>query len=207
MKLKLLFLSILGLSFCLAMSPEAGLEVKKLPVESRNSLLELYRSPYFNKLNYANLIKLLKMNFTKDELNEKLQQIYQRKFDLFVERLAKMLLDAGANINAVNASNFTPLMNAVVNGNYDFAKFLIKNGANVNANNGIQSALTLLIRVPGEHVEKLLNLLLDNGADLTMKIQNQTPLELAKSLGRTRLANIIEKKIKEQMLNILSTRK
>jgi ankyrin repeat protein len=47
--------------------------------------------------------------------------------------VAMRLVEAGANVNAVQAGGFTPLMAAAQNGNSELAQFLIGKGADVNA--------------------------------------------------------------------------
>ncbi|MCL4360949.1 ankyrin repeat domain-containing protein [Candidatus Dependentiae bacterium] len=129
---------------------------------------------------------------SKSELNKEFQDIYRTSFDSYREQFAKKLLNAGADINSLNNMGYTPLMLAVMNGNVNFVKFLLKNGANVNFNTGRNSALTLAIRIPSIIEKELVQLLVDNGADLNVKIQGETPLELAKRLGRNQIAHVIE---------------
>src|SRR5207344_35115 len=54
---------------------------------------------------------------------------------------AKALLDGGAKIDQVQkGDNTSPLLTAVINGEFDMAMFLIERGANVNleaSNNGV----------------------------------------------------------------------
>jgi ankyrin len=45
---------------------------------------------------------------------------------------AKVLLDAGADLNAADPDGISPLISALINGHYDVAGFLIDKGANVN---------------------------------------------------------------------------
>lgn len=49
--------------------------------------------------------------------------------------IAKMLIKNGANVNAKNSYNDTPLHVAAENGYDDIVNLLIENGANVNAKN------------------------------------------------------------------------
>lgn len=48
------------------------------------------------------------------------------------EKIGQLLIDFGANVNAKDASQQTPLMIASYHGNTKFAKLLLENGANVN---------------------------------------------------------------------------
>ena len=46
---------------------------------------------------------------------------------------ARLLLDAGANVNEVDKNDFSPLFMAISNNHPDMARFLIEKGANINA--------------------------------------------------------------------------
>jgi ankyrin repeat protein len=47
--------------------------------------------------------------------------------------IAAKLIEAGANVNAVQADGFTPLMGAAQNGNVEIVRLLLDHGADVNA--------------------------------------------------------------------------
>ena len=49
------------------------------------------------------------------------------------QKLVQMLLDAGADIDAAEANNITPLQAALGSGNFDVAAYLIERGADVNS--------------------------------------------------------------------------
>lgn len=92
--------------------------------------------------------------------------------------VAKVLLDAGADVNQVSRYGWSPLLAAVQNRNYRMARFLIDNGADVNlANKGGWTPLYLATdnrnieggdyptRVPDMDDLEFIKLLLDKGAD------------------------------------------
>ena len=86
----------------------------------------------------------------------------------------KLLLDAGANPNAKNAFDATPLMWAV--GDVRKVKLLLDKGADVNAKSKIGRTALLLasLRPDGEAVAKLL---IGKGADISAKDEiGETPL-------------------------------
>ena len=100
---------------------------------------------------------------------------------------ARVLLDAGADVNQVTKYGWSPLLAATQNRNYQLAKFLIEHGANVNlANKGGWTPLYLATdnrnleggdyptRPPDmDHLEYI-KLLLDAGADPNARLTEST---------------------------------
>lgn len=94
--------------------------------------------------------------------------------------IIKLLLEYGANVNS-NKSNFSCLMCAAHNTNYDITKLLIENGANVNyvSKNGY-GILNLIydntIHYNNED-NRIIKLLIENGANVNSKNKSgETPL-------------------------------
>jgi ankyrin repeat protein len=56
-------------------------------------------------------------------------------FSCSVLKLLNLLISKGASVNAKNVDGDSPLDSAVVRGNKEMARFLLKNGANVNSTN------------------------------------------------------------------------
>lgn len=77
--------------------------------------------------------------------------IYKNRLDM-----AKLLIDAGANIINLNGNNFVPLHLACVIGNLDFVKLLINAGAELNE--------TILLSIYNYNQSNIMNYLLDNHA-------------------------------------------
>ncbi len=104
------------------------------------------------------ILWITQLAFAQSLDNQLLQATYDNN-----ERKIFDLLRNGANANAKNAENVTPLMYAVQNGNYMIADKLIKCGANVNAKpkNGIYP----LIEADFNQDTAIFLLLLENGAD------------------------------------------
>jgi len=100
---------------------------------------------------------------------------------------ARVLLDAGADVNQVTRYGWSPLLAATQNRNYQFAKFLIEHGADVNlANKGHWTPLYLATdnrNLEGgdyptrpadmDHLE-FIKLLLDSGADPNAQMTEST---------------------------------
>jgi ankyrin repeat protein len=86
-----------------------------------------------------------------------------RKQDPRSAAMAWMLLDHGADADAVTALSLTPLLNAVGCDNYAVAKLLLERGANPGATAELPAALDYAIRL--EASEDVMSLLRDAGAD------------------------------------------
>lgn len=93
--------------------------------------------------------------------------------------LARMLLDAGADINAMDIkSGQSPLMHAVEANNADMVHFLIENGCDVNSQS--YSGNTALHGACGRSQVDTVRLLLKSGADSSLKnYHNDTPVMVA----------------------------
>ncbi|XP_056142602.1 B-cell lymphoma 3 protein homolog [Lampris incognitus] len=94
--------------------------------------------------------------------------------------LAKMLLNAGADINAMdNKSGQSPVMHAVESNNIDMVRFLIENGCDVNSQ--AYSGNTALHSACGRGQVDTVRVLLKSGADSSLKnYHNDTPIMVAK---------------------------
>jgi ankyrin repeat protein len=76
--------------------------------------------------------------------------------------IVQLLVEAGADVNAMGKNGRTPLYMAVEKDNIAIAKYLIVHGADVNGggeNKPLQNA-------PYSRTEKMIELLLDKGADI-----------------------------------------
>lgn len=93
-------------------------------------------------------------------------------------QVAKYLLNHGANVN-LEFSGITPLMYAVAYQNHEIVKELINHKADVNSvSSDQQTALTFAIK---GRDKKALQLLVNNGADPSLKIHdNYTAIDLGK---------------------------
>ena len=100
---------------------------------------------------------------------------------------ARVLLDAGANVNQVTRYGWSPLLAATQNRNYQLAKFLIERGADANlANKGGWTPLYLATdnrnleggdyptRTPDMDDLEFIKLLLDAGADVNAQLVEST---------------------------------
>ncbi|XP_021479984.2 poly [ADP-ribose] polymerase tankyrase [Oncorhynchus mykiss] len=97
------------------------------------------------------------------------------------KELVRILLDAGADINAMDIkSGHSPLIHAVENHNMDMVHFLIENDCNVNGQS--YSGNTALHSACGRGQVDTARLLLKNRADSSVKnYHNDTPAMVAKN--------------------------
>jgi ankyrin repeat protein len=100
---------------------------------------------------------------------------------------AKVLLEAGADVNQVTEYGWTPLLTATNNRNYKLGSYLLEHGANVNiANKGGWTPLYLATDnrnieggdypVPKPDMDHLdyIKILLDHGADVNARVKENT---------------------------------
>ncbi len=95
------------------------------------------------------------------------------------DKIIKMLLKAGADLEYTGYFNDTPLMYAVQYGKYISAQTLIDAGANLNYKNRYDE--TALIKAVNKKNFAMIKLLIENGADTKIKYKNMTLSEYAKS--------------------------
>lgn len=116
----------------------------------------------------------------------------------------RILLKAGANINAMTKTNLTPLMCAInnctdCNEGIDVIKLLLDNGADVNMNiDKSMSALSVAIMLfKGKVSCDIIQLLLDYGADINCKTKS------GKTMLHTLVSLAPELVVDENLLNFL----
>jgi uncharacterized protein len=106
--------------------------------------------------------------------------------------IVKLLLDSGADINAVSKNGFsaTPLQGAAAFKKIDLAQLLIARGANVNCRG--EEGGSPLHEVAGNGQLEFAKLLLDHGANLNAKDDNgKTPLTIALEYKQTEMAKFL----------------
>ncbi|KAL6812416.1 hypothetical protein J3E69DRAFT_121560 [Trichoderma sp. SZMC 28015] len=93
------------------------------------------------------------------------------------EAIVKLLLDKGADSNAIDKFSYAPLYMAVGSGQKAIIKLLLEKGANTEAISGGQTPLHVAVSIPHEAAIKLL---LDEGANIeAVDDCGRTPLHLA----------------------------
>jgi ankyrin repeat protein len=90
----------------------------------------------------------------------------------------KAMVAAGADVNVVEGSGYTPLS---ATDNRDVAEFLIAHGATINTTNSPNGLSPLHWAVMGDHKE-VAKLLMDKGADVNARSREGRPLSMAKSV-------------------------
>jgi ankyrin repeat protein len=107
-------------------------------------------------------------------------------------KIVKLLLDRGANINAVSKNGFsaTPLQGAAAFQKIELARFLIARGANVNCRG--EAGVTPLHEAAGSGQLEFAKLLLDEGANVNAKDDNgKTPLTIALEYKQNDMARFL----------------
>ena len=111
-------------------------------------------------------------------------------------KIAQLLLDAGANINAVDGMGNTVLHNTFVhkdNKGADTFAFLLKKGADINARNIFGRTPLYENILLGSRWERKTILLLEAGADPNIRnAYGTTPLMYAKKMRNEELANLLQ---------------
>lgn len=100
------------------------------------------------------------------------------------ENIVKVLIDAGADVNAMNKDEYTPLrLVPQSDDNVNILKLLIDAGSDVNSNSSLWNDGTLLHEAAESGKVNILKVLLESGADVNAKnsFENNTPLQLAAS--------------------------
>jgi len=110
------------------------------------------------------------------------------------ENLAKLLVEYGADVNAVDVDGNTALMDAANFGHLNVVKFLVEHGANVNAAATVEgyTGYTALIYASERGHVNVVKYLIKHGANINAKKKNgDTALSLAENNGHTEVARIL----------------
>ena len=94
-------------------------------------------------------------------------------------KMARLLLDRGADIEARNSLYLAPLQVAVVTGNTELAGLLLDQGADIEAESGYGTPLVLAIRA---NKPDIATMLLDRGANAKAEDAWGSPCKLARAL-------------------------
>ena len=111
---------------------------------------------------------------------------------------AKILLDAGAKVNATTSSGHTPLHYATSNNKFNFVDFLIQNGANTNAKSN--SGVTPLHSASLSDDNRIIELLLNKEAQVNALTKDGvklfatgTPLDWAQKANKEKAISLLRK--------------
>ena len=101
-------------------------------------------------------------------------------------------MEKGADINAKNKTNWNALMQATLGGFDEVAKILLEKGSDVDVI-GTEKGGTALMLAAWKPSEKIVKLLLDYGADKTIKDKKgRTALDYAKKHYNEKIIDILE---------------
>ncbi|RYP07260.1 hypothetical protein DL765_009212 [Monosporascus sp. GIB2] len=107
-------------------------------------------------------------------------------------KMAKLLLDKGADVNAQGGKYGNPLQAALYRGDEQVIKLLLDKGANVNTQGGLYGT-ALQAASYGGH-EQIIKLLLDKGADINAQGSYGNALQVASLEGREQIVKLLLEK-------------
>jgi ankyrin repeat protein len=96
--------------------------------------------------------------------------------------IVQLLIDADIDVNKPNSEDITPLVMSSLNNNYDIVKLLIENNVDINQQDSwgysVLHALTNKKDTDDDITLSIIELLINNGADVNLEVENDkfTPL-------------------------------
>ena len=112
----------------------------------------------------ADVKKALSEGLHPDIRNESLETPLMVAISNHRHDIAELLVESGADVNAMDRLEFTPLFRAVAGGQSQTAQMLLKAGANPNQKEGVYLNTPLMAAISKGH-EEIAKLLIDGGAD------------------------------------------
>ncbi len=112
----------------------------------------------------ADVKKALSEGVHPDIRNESLETPLMVAISNHRHDIAELLVESGADVNAMDRLEFTPLFRAVAGGQSQSAQMLLKAGANPNQKEGVYLNTPLMAAVSIDH-EEIAKALIDAGAD------------------------------------------
>ena len=120
------------------------------------------------------------------------KSLHQAVIDNDVEQV-RLNISAGANVNAKDTMDYTPLFYAAKNGQKDIAELLIAGGADVNVKDRLGSTPLHYAAVQGHY--EVCKLLVAKGADISAKnLMGATSLAMAKAQGHSEIVELLSKR-------------
>lgn len=160
--------------------------------------------------NHMQLVKFLLENGANTEIKDNngwtplisIAQLGKDRTDI-----ARMILDKGANINAVDMDGFSSLHIAIDNQYLRLAKLLIEKGIDINIKTKLDKETALHKAVRNQYSE-IVNLLLKNGAKVNIaNSDGLTALDIAKEEGFIEIAEVLGEYSKKEISNVVKKKK
>lgn len=143
------------------------------------------------------IFEKVRLNNQKD-LNDALLRYSRQKESL---SLIRKLLYLGADVNCRNTQKMTPLLIAASSHFYSAVKLLIEKGADVNAVDGFGNNALMLLAFNsrfGDKVRECIDLLIENGIDLTHTDDKGIDIFSIMKFYATMIQDYIKEKYPEQ---------
>ena len=118
-------------------------------------------------LGYADIVSLLIEHFPDVDIPGPYQMTLHRASWIGHLEIGQWLLDRGANADAQDPDDWTPLYMVAIKGHLEFARMLLEGGAAIDAPN--IDCLTPLLGATGHRQPELVRLLLEYGADVNAR--------------------------------------
>jgi len=117
------------------------------------------------------------------------------------EKIVRLLLDNGAQINSRNDTGKTPLIVAATHGHADIVKILLKNGADVNMQT--KDGTTAIFMASFTDHKDIVELLIKGGANIFLKIdEGKSPLAAAEHQNNTDIIEILKEEVNRNAINL-----
>jgi ankyrin repeat protein len=162
---------------------EAAEEIAQYLIKKHKGLLRMFDNDQWSALHYAARFSSAKIceilidngcgvNGRTKLLSTPLTLCCSKRIDEETLKIAKLLIERGADLEAKSKNGNTALLSACRNGRDDLVQLLIDSKADVNAQNGKGHTPLIFAARNRSFGEKIIPILIVAGADVTMKENN-----------------------------------
>ena len=154
-----------------------------------SSLVELSNLYYTDERMRGIAVEIVERKYTQEEKDKHLM-MYVNSNDTEIAEIARMLINAGADVNYQDDLSRTSLMHASRNGHTEVVRMLLNAGADVNAKD--HNGETSLMDASRNGRTEIVRMLINAGADVDAKNnRGYTALMVASDMGRTEIVRML----------------